>query len=475
MKINFLVLALLACSFSRAQTISGTTPATPVRSGRIVLQGSSFGSNEGQVTVNGTVAPVAHWSETAIVAYIPETSSLGSGSVRVTTSGGASSNAFSVSIANRGAATGPIKWTFEPSGMRIVAQPVAGPDGTIYVSDINTNLYVLTPSGGLKGLRRGATSGEAAISTDGAGNIYVGGEGFIKSFTSQGTLRWTYTFAGQLEAGPSLGPDGKVYLASRDGFGAMILDATSGQLLWSDARVINPGVAAVHAKQIAFGGGKWSFVVNPANFSTTSTTWVFNLGGGFAWSKEQGLNGTASDSLGRHLVTASVDRNSLRCYNADSSQQWSLPFSIIGKAIATPRTSSDGRIYAINALSEVKAISSGGSVVWSRKVFNINFETSVEMGVRPDGQRIIGTCSPALMQPTTISNYDPTGALIWTTALPTVDGFTPLVTSRIGFSRDQSLGLIGTSVNEYSPLPKTVLYAVDASVGRIVRKSGFGR
>jgi hypothetical protein len=65
---------------------------TLAQAGRLKITGTNFGATQGTSTViiNGALAIIGYWSDTAITAYISDASAIGAGDVRVVTPGGTS-------------------------------------------------------------------------------------------------------------------------------------------------------------------------------------------------------------------------------------------------------------------------------------------------------------------------------------------------------------------------------------------------
>src|SRR5215213_4391207 len=95
-------------------TISQISKTTLSQAGRLKITGTNFGNAQGTGTVriNGAVAPVSNWSETAITAYVPDASAIGAGSVEVITTGG-TSNAKPFTARARPQAFGRVQWRFQ--------------------------------------------------------------------------------------------------------------------------------------------------------------------------------------------------------------------------------------------------------------------------------------------------------------------------------------------------------------------------
>lgn len=462
MKLLSLPLLCLAASAASSQVIQNVTPSATTRSGRIVILGNGFGTQEGQVLLNGGTALVVAWSDNKIIAYVPETAVIGQNQVKVSTSGG-QSNPVGLGVSTRSWGNGPVRWTFVASAPRVQIRPESGPDGTIYVGDLNGHLYALTATGGLKWIAKNAT-GDGAISVDSIGNIYTGGDQVIRSYDKTGALRWTFVHGAQIEAGPNIGPDGNLYVATRNGLGAFVL-SPSGSLLWNDSRVIDPPVSSPQGNRISFAGGNWSFVMTPSFYGSISTTWSFKLGGGVAWSHPQGLSGTAASPDGSTVVTCSINQNQLNSFWPNGSLKWSVPFSIVGKATNTPVVATDGNVYLINQRSVVHALNSGGSQRWNRQI-SFNFDHPTTLGVRPDGRRVIAMSSPSLGQKSAVVNMAANGSQVWRYEMPFVGDYPIIHMSEIGFSRDQSMAIVGTSHNEYALDPTAYVFAFDTSVAK---------
>ena len=71
--------------------LSSLSPASVPRSDRLKLHGSGFGGSQGdsRVLIGDLAAPITHWSETDITAYVPKDVAAGSNAVQVVTSVGA--------------------------------------------------------------------------------------------------------------------------------------------------------------------------------------------------------------------------------------------------------------------------------------------------------------------------------------------------------------------------------------------------
>ena len=141
---------------------------------------------QGQVLIDGQPSPIADWADTLIVAYVPETARLAAVTVQVLTRGG-NSNTVSLTVTTR-QSNGRVKWRFQHSGMYTVVRPAVGPDGTVYVVDVGSHLYALSPDGALKWIVRGAGYKGLAVGAD-ESNQY----GYMYAIDTAGTTSPTPT------------------------------------------------------------------------------------------------------------------------------------------------------------------------------------------------------------------------------------------------------------------------------------------
>lgn len=133
----------------------------------------------------------------------------------------------------RSAARGPAQakrlWRYRAAG-RITAQPVIGPDGTIYVGDQARQLHAIAPSGERRWVARtyGPVWSAAGLSGD---SVLVGSDAdvMLAVAAADGAPRWRLATEGDADSAVSLGPDGTLHFtAGRDLYAV----SPSGQLRW---------------------------------------------------------------------------------------------------------------------------------------------------------------------------------------------------------------------------------------------------
>ncbi|HEX6625240.1 MAG TPA: Ig-like domain-containing protein, partial [Pyrinomonadaceae bacterium] len=210
--------------------LAGFTPASAQRSGLVRINGEFFGTSQqtGALTIDGKPSPfIPYWSDTLIIAHVPETSALGPVTVSVTGPAGTVTGTLNVTTRQ---SDGRIRWRMEAAGDYILGRPAVAPPGaagagTIYAATNAGYLYAWAPDGALKWVAPGA-SGDDPVSVGADGTIYTasaernaqGQVGpAINAFNPDGTRKWTFIdLASQsVRAGPSVGPDGKIYFVMR--------------------------------------------------------------------------------------------------------------------------------------------------------------------------------------------------------------------------------------------------------------------
>jgi len=138
-------------------------------------------------------------------------------------------------------AAGPVApgvlWKFQAAGS-IVASPVIGPDGTVYLAGTDGRLYALTPDGSKKWEFQAEESLFTTPSLDAWGRLYFGDlDGWFYSLYPDGSLRWKYRLAEgtdrRILGSPAVSPEGVSFVAAWNN--QLYSISPDGGLLWQAA------------------------------------------------------------------------------------------------------------------------------------------------------------------------------------------------------------------------------------------------
>lgn len=434
--------------------IDSLSATTLPRSGYLEIFGSNFGGS-GTVQIDGLTAPVASWSDSRVVAYVPETAGLTSVAVQLTNSSGQPSNSLSLNVTNR-QADGRVRWRFRMDGPYAQVRPVIGPDGTIYAIDVNEHLYAISPDGGLKWLVRGAGGKGVAVGTD--GSVYVGSEYAIRAFHPDGSDKWTfvqdpYAF---ILVGVSIGPDGNVYAVASEGMGVFSL-TPAGVLRWQVPEPYDRLI--VDYNEIVFGdNGGTQQLYFAANHHVRGLTLdgapVFTIEAGFAQ-----LQRADSPAVG---PDGSV-HTAINSYSPNGDLQWSFPTPYPYNVFTKSTVGSDGVHYFVQNLSQLFALNIDGSQRW-HVALNDYVDGPI---VDPTNTQLVMGGADTLDHPGLIlSTSAVNGSELWRVVLPVENGFNQFVDSRARFTGDGlSAYLVSATATGDNETSRSFVYSLDASVG----------
>ena len=248
--VNAPLLLALTATVAAQPSITEVNSTELPRSGRVAIEGTGFGST-GEVFIAGLSAWTTTWTDTRVVAYVPEAASLGSAPLYVDV-GGEQSNEITLTVTER-QPDGRVRWTFETDGDDQWWRPAVAPNGTIYIHTNNETdglIYALAPNGGLKWVQKVDWYPYVPPSAGPDNALYVGSGNIVYRITPTGQVDWT--FSGQdIQGSPTAGPDGMVYGVFEVVPGAFALDVATGQLDWSN----DPSVSAwgMTGTEIRFG------------------------------------------------------------------------------------------------------------------------------------------------------------------------------------------------------------------------------
>jgi hypothetical protein len=375
-------------------------PITP--SARLRVTGDGFGDAQGNghVLINGAASFVTTWTNSVLVAYVPEQTALGNAELTVVNDAG-ESDTLSIQVQPR-EADGRVQWRFAVDAdiirHRVGLAPAPGGDGSIYINAYNGGrLYKLTPDGGLvwivdalRGQIGSGAEGPVIVGEDGTVYVAVNPLGptvEIVAYNPDGTLKWVFTnpFAVGTLTGPAFGPDGNIYATYSivaDGQMGAISLTTEGDLRWfsSGEPFINHN--AIIGAELAFSsstlGGPTDQIVCATSSDLQSviyglsmedgdTNWSHTFSGG-GWYLMQLHHEAATGPDGTVYMTESAVGPTGRALRArhpsDGTPSWYFSPGIVSEATA-PVVGSDGVIYFGWDLARITAVSPQGNHIWT--------------------------------------------------------------------------------------------------------------
>lgn len=334
-----------------AQTITSISPAAASRSGFVEILGTNFTGTPGKLLIDGTVAPVATWTDTRIAAYVPEAASLGSIGVTVVTAAGVS-NGVTLTVTDR-APGGRVQWRFRMDAPYSEVRPARGPDGTIYVIDVYGRLYSLAPNGALNWLVRNGGNKGLAVGPD--GTIYTGSESDVKAFNPNGTRKWVFVQNPRafIMLGLSVGPDGNIYGVGTEGPGIFSL-TPQGTLRWTNPEFYSRLI--VDYGEIVFGRNNGE---DQLYFYANDHTRAVRLrDGASVFTIRPTGQPVVSPLDGTMHATAAA-------YSPVGQLQWAFRFPIDNLPVSVPDVASDGTHYVMWRSSVLYAINPNGTEQWN--------------------------------------------------------------------------------------------------------------
>ncbi|HTG13910.1 MAG TPA: PQQ-binding-like beta-propeller repeat protein [Blastocatellia bacterium] len=471
---SFVVLVIIClagtapgASFSSPQApsprIDSISDLTLVQAGRLRIFGANFGAIKAgsQVLIDGVPAPVSRWSDTLVVAYVPEAAQIATVSVQIVTKAGPSNNLLLDVKANNlllgitaPQANGSIKWQFEVDGDYMGFRPTIGPDGTIYFQDVDGHLYALRPDGSVKWIFQGGyPAGPVAVGAD--NTTYIASGPTIQAISPAGTAVWQYTDPDSqgVIGGPAVGPDGKVY-AAMDllGLGAIALSPVDGHLVWS-----NPGnpILAEHGQlglELVFGpaspGGQpdqFYFTCDNRTTNVYGHLYAFSLDGIQRWTASLG-----GISRGPQVAVAPNGTISLGVAAYDPSNgsvQWSAYSALGSGSDLPPDIGPDGKVYVTTQYQSALAALNGqnGAVIW--RVPGVSFEQGPVVSPLNDVVVIGGRTNYGL--PGYFKAFSTSGQFLWQIDLPgePYPGMFEYADQQGRFSPDGATVYMGTSIS----------------------------
>jgi hypothetical protein len=259
-------------------------------------------------------------------------------------------------------------------------------------------------------------------SIDADGTIYVSGNGGLKAYNPDGTIKWLQQLS-VLDTGSStvaIGPDGTIYIGLDSVYA---LSPVDGSRVWTSMPFSDLPTPAAFGKlgspgsSVTLGPCGTLFIGSPTGLHVT------DVSGGFLWEQPgQGLT-PAVDALGRAYYATSDGQ--MIAYNPDSSVRWTFA---LNKSDATayswiqpsPVFAPDGTVYCTSTFG-LHALGADGSELW-----HVPWEVGVSpaplgaIGLAADGT--VYVAAPDL----TLRAYTPGGQLKWSLKM-NVYGTAPVI------------------------------------------------
>jgi hypothetical protein len=434
------------------------------RSGFLEIFGSNFGG-DGTVLIGDIQAPVADWTSTRIVAYVPEAAPLTLLPVQVI-NGAGGSNTKSLSVTARPAGANPVNWRFRMDGPYSEVRPAVGPDQTVYAIDAFQHLYALAPNGGLKWLVRGAGDKGVAVGAD--GTVYVASESFINAFNPDGSAKWRFVQnpRAMICLGVSVGPDGNIYSVGTEGPGVFSL-TPAGALRWQQPE--NYARPIVDYGEIVFGpnGSQqqlYFYANNHLRAMRLDGSSVFMNSTGIVSQLKPGMQPVVGPDGSVHTV--------LSAYTPSGSALWSFPTPYPYNVFTPADIGSDGIHYFVQNLIQLFALNTNGSQRWHTTLSSYVGGPIVDS---LNSQLVMGSAGTLDHPGFVLSVSAKDGHELWRVTLPAEDptvfnsalgifGFNQFVSTRARFTADgQTAYVMTATATGDNNTSKSFVYSLDAS------------
>lgn len=452
------LLSLALASVAVSATVTSFNKPVITRSGRLAITGTGFGSwvEGNRVRLGSTSLIITTWSDTRIVAYVPENTPVGTRQLVVEAASVVSKPRLLKVIA-RPPLGNRTKWRFEADDYYIMTRPAVAPDGTVYAKGILGHSYALNPDGSLKWVFNDGISEPADMSLMANGNLVIGGGNHVIALSPEGVMLWSRGGLGTSHiAGPTVGPDGHIYGATNPlygGIGGYEIDA-NGNLLRTITIRNNAG-STTYPYPVAFSTEDWSFTLpQPRVGSGLPTLYVNRLGGGPRW-EQTGAGVSLRQLNGNIYVQYANNTTAFGAYSASGSVAWSSSYNNFGVPQFFPRLGPDGSVYQVAGGTRLVKFGLNGNVV-----FNWLLGASLQYpAVTPDNQLVLVSAMTNFPDPRLTRAYRQDGSLAWVNSWPFEEGVAIAPISTMTFSPNGDTVYQGTTWNNYATDFRCYLYA----------------
>lgn len=451
-------------NLSSAARIDSLSQASATRSEYFKIFGANFGAtqNGARVLVDDVPAIIARWSESEIIAYVPEAARLGASTVQIV-AGAFTSNSLGLIVTER-QATGRIRWRAKVAADYIQHRAAVAPDGTIYARASNGQLYAWSSTGALKWMLQAGEGGYGAVNVGADGTLYTAGQitgvnanslaAAVIALNPDGSKKWQYVDPNSynVNSGPNVGPDGKIYVIFAPDAESASLNLAAltpdGKLAWN--RNDNYGRYGSSGKDLAFGKNVAQLYFATGSKSDAASLFGYDLDG----TKKVVVSGVCCST-----PTVAFDdsiHTQMQSFNAQGGVLWTLALNGQGPT-SNQTVGPDNTHYVVQNYARLFAVNPNGTEKWVYQDSGILFDpvanpagNSVFMGGR------INYGYPGYF----IAVNTTDGTPLWRIDLPVEAGFGEygqvIPSSRPTFTTDGRTAYISTDVagderpNEYS-------------------------
>jgi hypothetical protein len=296
----------------------------------------------------------------------------------------------------------------------------------------------------------------------------------VTAIGANGSIKWRFTepSSGQgVIAGPTVGPDGNIYVISDfGGLGAFAL-SPAGQLLWS-----NPGNPTFAENgqlgvEIVFGSGRLYAAFDERGLAL-NTMFGLSLGGVQQWARA--IGGSDDPFMQQQRQPATGSDGSLYLTAMGGANGWGLrrvdpgsgnvlwnysPFPSNG--MSAPSVGPDGSVYFARSLSYLESVTPAGQSRWTFFDGSIIDHPAVSL----DGSIVVAGVRPNFGLPGSVRGWNAaTGKVSWQVDLANENGGYQILYTQPRFSADSRTAYFGTAIlgggDQFS-----FVYAVDTRAG----------